>query len=428
MKSSAQKTALLQILIVAAGTAIAGEFKFNPFVGDLFRIGLGSSAFLLFLLLMRQLPYALTGLVTGVFVLMFRIGLDRLQEPALSLIDSLQRHGSAMVYYVVFALCMRLIKSRIDTFHPLILGLLAAMVDLISNEMELLARLVAGGTPSFRLGDWAYLMAVAMLRTYFTTGLYSSVSVYKLRAVQGEQNRRIEQMLGFGSGLYGEVFYLRKSIDTLEQVTLESYSLYNRLKEDAQDAHGRKVLDITQRIHEVKKDSQRILAGLVRLVDREDTADMPLSGIIRFTLKSNAKYAELLGKSVHFSHNVMDDYATPDYIPLLTLLNNLTANAVESIRESGSVTLDVYEQGGITVFSVSDTGRGIDKRDMELLFEPGFTTKFNEEGVAATGIGLSHVRDIVNMYGGEIAIAPSARGKGTLFQVKIPTDKLRKEE
>ncbi|MFP4979368.1 ATP-binding protein [Paenibacillus sp. CN-4] len=428
MKSSAQKTALLQILIVAAGTAIAGEFKFNPFVGDLFRIGLGSSAFLLFLLLMRQLPYALTGLVTGVFVLMFRMGLDRLQEPAVTLIDSLQRHGSAMVYYVVFALCMKLIKSRIDTFHPLILGLLAAMVDLISNEMELLARLVAGGTPSFRLGDWAYLMAVAMLRTYFTTGLYSSVSVYKLRAVQGEQNRRIEQMLGFGSGLYGEVFYLRKSIDTLEQVTLDSYSLYNRLKEDAQDAHGRKVLDITQRIHEVKKDSQRILAGLVRLVDREDTADMPLSGIIRFTLKSNAKYAELVGKSVFFSHNVMDDYATPDYIPLLTLLNNLTANAVESIRESGSVTLDVYEQGGITVFSVSDTGRGIDKRDMELLFEPGFTTKFNEEGVAATGIGLSHVRDIVNMYGGEIAIAPSARGKGTLFQVKIPTDKLRKEE
>lgn len=428
MKSSAQKNALFQILIVAAGTAIAGEFKFNPFDGDLFRIGLGSSAFLLFLLLMRQLPYALTGLVTGVFVLMFRIGLDRLQEPALSLIDSLQRHGSAMVYYVVFALCMRLIKSRIDTFHPLILGLLAAMVDLISNEMELLARLVAGGTPSFRLGDWAYLMAVAMLRTYFTTGLYSSVSVYKLRAVQGEQNRRIEQMLGFGSGLYGEVFYLRKSIDTLEQVTLDSYSLYNRLKEDAQDAHGRKVLDITQRIHEVKKDSQRILAGLVRLVDREDTADMPLSGIIRFTLKSNAKYAELLGKSVFFSHNVMDDYATPDYIPLLTLLNNLTANAVESIRESGSVTLDVYEQGGITVFSVSDTGRGIDKRDMELLFEPGFTTKFNEEGVAATGIGLSHVRDIVDMYGGEIVIVPSARGKGTLFQVKIPTDKLRKEE
>ncbi|AHV95588.1 ATP-binding protein [Paenibacillus sabinae] len=417
----------IQILLVAVITAIAGEFKINPFAGDIFRIGLGSSAFLLFLLLFRHLPFLLTGVVTGVFILLFRTGLD-LAVTDLTVRDSMARHCSAMVYYIVFAVLMSVIKGRVDRFHPLVLGAVAAVIDLLSNEMELLTRLLVLGTTSFRLNEWTYLMAIAMLRTYFTTGLYSSISVSQLRLVQKEQNRRMEQMLGFGSGLYGEVFYLRKSIGTLEQATLDSYELYRSLKDDEDEAHSRRVLHITQQIHEVKKDSQRILAGLTKLVDREVTGDMPLSGILRFTVKSNQKYADMLGKDIMFTRQLTSDYATVSYIPLLTLLNNLTANAVEAIKDKGTIYLNVYEKEDMTVFTVTDSGGGVKERDRELLFEPGFTTKFDEEGVAATGIGLSHVKDIVRLFEGEITVNNAPHAGGAMFKISVPTKKLQKEE
>lgn len=428
MGQSILKSRYFQIFIVAVGTAIAGEFKINPFDGDVFRIAMGSSAFLLFLLLMRQLPYVITGIVTGIIVLLFRTVLDMAEGHGLSLFQSMSSHFSAMVYYSVFAILMHCIKSRLDRFHPLILGGVTAVIDLLSNEMELLTRLVVLDSSSFHLNEWTYLMAIAVLRTYFTTGVYSSIAVSQMRIIQREQTRRIDQMLVFGSGLYGEVFYLKKSIGTLENVTLNSYELYRSLKEVELQSYSRQVLDITQQIHEVKKDSQRILAGLVKLVDREVTADMPMSGILRFTVKSNAQYADMLGKKINFSINLTSDYVTASYIPLLTLLNNLTANAVEVIKTNGNVSLDFFEKDNVTVFSVTDSGSGIHERDRDLLFEPGFTTKFDEEGVASTGIGLSHVRDIVDLFEGEIKVSSASPSHGATFQILIPTAKLRKEE
>lgn len=430
MGASILRIKAVQILPVAAVTAVAGEFKINPFDGDIFRIAMGSSAFLLCLLLMRQLPYIITGMATGVVVLLFRTVMDAALGSGLTLEQSLGSHCSAMIYYMVFGLLMNAIKSRIDTFHPLVLGAIAALIDLLSNEMELLVRLIVLDSATFRLNEWTYLMAIAVLRTYFTTGVYSSISVSQLRIREREQKERIEQMLGFGSGLYGEVFYLKKSIGTLEQVTLNSFGLYRDLK-DGEDTRSfsRQVLGITQQLHEVKKDSQRILAGLVKLVERgEVTGDMPLPEIVRFTVKSNAKYAEMLGKRIDFQTHIAAGYTTDSYIPLLTLLNNLTANAVEVIKEAGTIRLDAYEQGGLTVFTVADSGTGIQKRDLELLFEPGFTTKFDDEGIAATGIGLSHVRDIVNLFGGSITVQPESHTGGAMFQITVPSARLRKEE
>lgn len=429
MGQSILKSRALQIAVVALGTAVAGEFKINPFDGDIFRIALGSSAFLLFLLLMRRLPYITTGIATGATVLLFRTGMDAAGSSGTPFLQSLNSHFSAMVYYIVFAVLMSLIKSRLDTFHPLVLGGVAALIDLLSNEMELLTRLIVLDSATFRLNEWTFLMAIAVIRTYFTTGVYSSISVSQMRITQREQNRRMEQMLGFGSGLYGEVFYLEKSIGTLERLTLSSYDLYRSLKaEEELRPYSRQVLDITQQIHEVKKDSQRILAGLVKLVEREVTGDLPLSVIMKFTLKSNAKYAEMLGKQINFTLMMNSDYTTASYIPLLTLLGNLTANAVEVIKVEGSVSLEVYEDGENTVFAVADSGGGIPERDRELLFEPGFTTKFDQEGVAATGIGLSHVRDIVDLFGGDLTVDNTSKHGGARFQIILPTAKLRKGE
>ncbi|KAA2301777.1 ATP-binding protein, partial [Clostridioides difficile] len=57
----------------------------------------------------------------------------------------------------------------------------------------------------------------------------------------------------------------------------------------------------------------------------------------------------------------------------------------------------------------------------DVIFEPGYTTKFNEVGIAATGIGLSHVRDIVQSLAGQIKVESAPpRARGTTFRIAIP--------
>ena len=102
----------LQMILVAIVTAIAGEFKITPFSGEMFRIGLGSSAFLLSLLLMKHLPYVYTGIITGITVLLFRTLEDGiLFHGAMSFSASAQTHLSAAFYYMAFAIAMSFING-----------------------------------------------------------------------------------------------------------------------------------------------------------------------------------------------------------------------------------------------------------------------------------------------------------------------------
>ena len=115
------------------------------------------------------------------------------------------------------------------------------------------------------------------------------------------------------------------------------------------------------------------------------------------------------------------------YIPLLTVMNNLIANAVEAIELEGTIRIQVYEQDEDVHFAVIDSGKGIPEAKRNIIFEPGYTTKFNQAGIAATGIGLSHVRDIVWSMEGHITVEYAEQGgQGTVFDVSIPKRNLIK--
>lgn len=415
----------MQMLLVALVTAIAGEFKITPFSGEMFRIGLGSSAFLLLLLLMRQLPYVYTGIITGITVIIFRSMLDEFSSyDTYSLYVSMKSHLSAGLYYVVFAILMKQIQHYLPKLHPLLLTCIASLIDFLSNELELLARSILYDIPYFS-GQWMLIGGISVVRSIFVVGLYCSIIISQMRVVHKEQQKRMEQMLNVGSGLYGEVFYLKKSMDTIEMITAKSHDLYGKLSESGEKAMSRSMLEITQQIHEVKKDSQRILSGLLKLFDRETASDMTISEIVVFVINSNEGYSKMLKKEVQYEKWIGTDYATVHYIPLLTVLNNLVSNAVEAIHTKGTVRISVYEQEDETILIVSDTGTGIAEQNKEIIFEPGFTTKFNHQGCAATGIGLSHVRDIVHSSGGKLRLHTSDQSEETTFVVAFSTHTLK---
>lgn len=104
------------------------------------------------------------------------------------------------------------------------------------------------------------------------------------------------------------------------------------------------------------------------------------------------------------------------------LLGNLLENAVKYTPAGGTVSLTLEADRSRITIMVSDTGIGITAEAMPHIFTEFYrASNAKETGAEGTGLGLSLVRRIVDLYQGEIAV-DSQPGKGTTFTVVLPRD------
>ena len=105
---------------------------------------------------------------------------------------------------------------------------------------------------------------------------------------------------------------------------------------------------------------------------------------------------------------------------LRRVVQNLCVNAFKYNVPGGSINLHLYQDGPLCFVVVSDTGVGIPASDLPHVFSflyRGRQAKRNPDG--GLGLGLSMVRQIVEVHGGSIDVA-SVEGKGTEMTVRLP--------
>ncbi|PYI54330.1 sensor histidine kinase [Paenibacillus flagellatus] len=413
------------LIVIMAATALLGEVKLNPF-GDTFRISLGIVVYF-FGLLWFSVPVLSTGLLTGGAVVLFRVGMDLAGGDA-GLFESFMRHSSTFGFYLCFAVAVKLMRIRKQAEFPIRVGLIGAAADFTSNVAELTGRyLLLDGAPP----TWHGILLVAMagvLRSFFVVGLYNMLSIRQVRQEAEWRKLELDRMMLLNSSLYEESFFLRKLMAQVEMLTRESYRLYRRLMEQRVAEH-RAALHMAENVHELKKDMQRIMAGLSKLMRPNEAGErLPIPELCGLAVRANEKYADSLGKRIAFRVEAGVQLSTNQVYALLSILNNLLANAVEAIAEEGEVVVEAELVDDWVRFQVRDDGPGISNPEREWVFEPGYTTKFDSEGYSSTGIGLTHARDIAKSLGGALELREQAVG-GARFELRVPVDQLmRKEE
>ena len=396
------------MVLIAVLTAVGGEVKFIPFEEEPFRFGLGSIIFFLATII-RPTSILKTGVVTAVTVFLFRLLLDVYIYDASSFIE----HIPAALFYITFAVLLHI--ARLDRFRtdPVRLGFYGAVLETLANTVEQLAITLLITGQLILLDDYLLFIAVAVLRSYFVAGLFSAMAL-------SEEKRRTEQLLGIGADLYAETLYLQKSMRQMEKITADGFELYKQLKESDNPLYF-KALMLSQEIHEVKKDSERIYAGLSKIITAEHTDTYMLSGLLQLIIESNVRYGEFLHKDIRFEVAFEEDFETKEHILLLAMLNNIISNAIEAIEEEGFIKLAVETNKETTVFTIENNGPCIPDYVLPVIFDPGYTTKFSETGKPSTGIGLSHVQTIVQRLEGTMEVSSADT---TVFTITLPTYKL----
>jgi hypothetical protein len=99
------------------------------------------------------------------------------------------------------------------------------------------------------------------------------------------------------------------------------------------------------------------------------------------------------------------------------VIENLLKNALDAMEgRGGDIVVDAREVDDDIWIDVSDTGRGIDRRNWKEVFRPGYSTKKR-----GWGLGLSLAKRIVEDYhGGALTLVRSKPGEGTTFRITLP--------
>jgi signal transduction histidine kinase len=121
----------------------------------------------------------------------------------------------------------------------------------------------------------------------------------------------------------------------------------------------------------------------------------------------------------------VDEHMPPlemDAPQLIIALSHVMENALESMPDGGTLTLEIHPSNHDILITISDTGYGIPSDQLDAVYDPFVTSK-----PRGAGLGLTMVHRIIMNHQGEIKIS-SQLDKGTIVVIRLPVPDPQYEE
>lgn len=413
---------VVNVVMLVSLTSIVYIYPF----GSYFRFTFAIILLMTLLLYFDHIPILSSTIITGLVILVFRITTEVLTGEHEYLVV-LMSNSPALAYYISFGVLFYLLSIRERTNNVLLLILLLSITDIISNVVELLFRSELVVTKLLVIIP--SIVAVAVIRAILAVVGYYALKQYRSFILANDQAKRYVEQTVMIAKLKSELFYLEKSSQDIENVMEKAYWLYKELNSkeiDAQDVErvpADQALSVAREIHEIKKDYNRVIAGIENILSPSSKKrEVKLSEILFIIEQNTMRYLQVMDKNMRIVCEVGEDFITNQHYTLVSILDNLIMNAIEACGDYGTIRVIQSTIGEEVLFCVEDNGTGIDEKDLDFIFDPGYSTKFSPHtGKISTGLGLSHVKNHIELLGGSIRVESQAGpGLCTKFFITLP--------
>jgi len=200
--------------------------------------------------------------------------------------------------------------------------------------------------------------------------------------------------------------------------------------DDKKDSIIKYIYSIKQNSYKLSKminnivDLSKIEAGFFNLY----LSNNDIVGLVEDIVTSITNFTDSKGLNIIFDTDVEEKVIACDPEKLERVILNLISNAIKFTDSGDEIFVAVKDRNEFIEISVSDNGIGIEHKNLDMIFDRfKQVDKSLERNVEGTGIGLSLVKSIVELHGGNIFVE-SEFGKGSKFTVKIPSKTVSTED
>ena len=237
-----------------------------------------------------------------------------------------------------------------------------------------------------------------------TLSIHVSSAIYRIREIdriREQEERKAKELMDGANKLVSMVRHdLRGPLQTIQNAT---YLMSRRLM--GAEEFSKKINDAVEYAVKIL-DDLKVMMGPQQLKKEKVDLNVLFKGCLQ-----DAVIASGIDVEARYGAPV---FAEVDSYKIRRVMDNLVKNAVEAMKDGGSLTVMVEASKGTAILTVSDTGNGIPEDVALRMFTPFYTTK-----QAGTGLGLAICKQVVEAHGGRIEFE-SEPGKGTVFTVTLP--------
>lgn len=388
-------------------TAIMGQIYFFPFEME-FKFSLAVIILPIILFLFERMNPVILSILSGIMIVALRSFAHIFTN---NFAEIILLEGPAFFYYVIFGILFYILNMREKVEESIFNLVFLVVIDSTGNIFEVIIR---GNITSEFDRILLAIFLVASLRAVVV-----SIFVYYIKRSQlKNQKERFRELIFLNAGLNSELFYLKKSGTDLEKMMKLSYEMYEDMNESK---NKERALKLAKNIHEIKKDYRRVIEGINYNIDKTSEYRLSFKELIDIVVHNSDKIIYNSKKQIQLHVRLKEDFYIDEYYSLLIIINNLIINSIEAIEESGHVYINQFSEEENIYIQVKDSGAGIHQEDLKVIFKPGFTTKYDKAtGKMSSGIGLNHVKDIVeNIFKGSIEVESEVEAY-TVFTITIP--------
>ncbi|OJV15272.1 MAG: hypothetical protein BGO27_02050 [Alphaproteobacteria bacterium 33-17] len=144
-----------------------------------------------------------------------------------------------------------------------------------------------------------------------------------------------------------------------------------------------------------------------------------LKSIIEIKEECEDLYLDSRNVEIQFDNTLEDAWINGDHERVMQVIRNLLTNSIKFTKSVIKLSLQYNHDEQIYVFTITDDGMGIPKKELEEIFKPFVQSTLTKTGAGGTGLGLTISRDIIKAHRGKIW-AENVEPSGAKFTFTIP--------